>query len=172
MKIPIPCRFGERAECNGSGLLLFNGVDWFNWNEGMEYTYFFDTGNKWHPVEFYVTMKSQQPHEVEIDDSLLVDTYLKEKGYPLRGTGYVTGLRWQNNKRYIDFILTSHYLTHIKVQCDEKGMYVPGGDIIYPPSWDTKEKKEKILLKSAKIEREQELMEAVQMNIFDFLGKK
>ncbi|GAB6130803.1 hypothetical protein JCM17204_33960 [Blautia stercoris] len=51
-------------------------------------------------------------------------------------------------------------------------MYVPGGDIIYPPSWDTKEKKEKILLKTAKIEREQELMEAVQMNIFDFLGKK
>ena len=58
------------------------------------------------------------------------------------------------------------------MQYDEKGMYVPGGDIIYPPSWDTKEKIEKILLKTAKIEREQELMEAVQMNIFDFLGKK
>lgn len=27
MKIPIPCRFGERAECNGSRLLLFTGLE-------------------------------------------------------------------------------------------------------------------------------------------------
>lgn len=51
-------------------------------------------------------------------------------------------------KLYIDFIITSNYMSHIRVQCDEHFACVKDGDIIFPPSWDTKEKREKALLKT------------------------
>ena len=60
MKIPIPCEFGNYAECNNRQL-PFSGVSWFKWTEGMEYTYFFDTNDKWDPVDFYTTFDNVQP---------------------------------------------------------------------------------------------------------------
>lgn len=147
VKIPLPCKFGEMADCNGKRLPLI-GVSWFRWSKGMEYTYFFLEKDKWHDTNFYSTFCDKQPYFFEIPDSLLKDTFIKERGYPLKGKGYANGLRYKNGKTYIEFIMTSNYLAHIKVQCDEKGAFVPDGDIIFPTGWDTEEKKEKVLLKS------------------------
>lgn len=51
MIIPIPCKLGEKALCNGR-MLVFCGVDWFRWSSGMQYTYFFETGDSWHEADF------------------------------------------------------------------------------------------------------------------------
>ena len=80
----------------------------------------------------------------------------------------------QNGKTYIEFIITSNYLEHIKVQCDENGVFVPGGDIIFPTGWDTEEKKERTVLKSYKFIKQEPLQvrkqEPVQLSIFDFIA--
>lgn len=146
MKIPLPCKFGDRIECNGK-LLPLKGVSWFQWQDGMEYTYFFDRNNLWNPTDFYTTFEKNQPHEIEIKDSLLMEIPIREHGYPLRGRGRATGNFFVNDKLYIDFIITSNYLEHIRVQCDAHGEYIPKGDIIFPIGWD-EEKKGRALLKS------------------------
>lgn len=46
------------------------------------------------------------------------------------------------------FIITSNYYEHIRVECDSNGYYIPGGNIIFPPSWDTEERREHAVLKS------------------------
>lgn len=43
MIIPIPCKFGEKALCNGKRL-VFKAVSWYKWFSGMEYTYYFEDG--------------------------------------------------------------------------------------------------------------------------------
>ena len=69
--------------------------------------------------------------------------------------------------------MTSNYLAHIKVQCDTTGAYIPNGDIIFPTSWDTEEKREKAILKSFKFITGEPLVikakEPEQMNIFDYI---
>ena len=82
--------------------------------------------------------------------------------------------KYKNGKTYIEFIITSNYLEHIKVQCDENGVFVPGGDIIFPTGWDTEEKKERTVLKSYKFIKQEPLQvrkqEPVQLSIFDFIA--
>lgn len=146
MQIPIPCCFGDTAICEGK-LLPFIGVTWFEWTRGMEYTYFFRTKDKWHNTNFYTTFRDKQQGFFEIPDNLLADASIKDRGYPLKGRGYAYGVWYKDNKNYVEFIMTSNYFAHIKIQCDKKGVFVPGGDILFPPSWDT-EKKERAILKS------------------------
>lgn len=150
MKIPLPCKFGDIADCNGVKLPL-KAVSWFRWSRGMEYTYFFSKNNKFHNTDFYTTFQSNQQYYMEIPDTLLNDIAIKEHGYPLRGKGHAVGIHYQDSKTYMEFLITSNYYEHIKVQCNINGMYVPGGDIIFPTSWDTEEKKEKAILKSFKL---------------------
>lgn len=149
MDILIPCRFGEKAFCNGKEYFL-SGVSWYKWSRGTEYTYFFSVNDKWHSTDFYTTFESDAENYIKIPDSLLEDGFIKEKGFPLKGKGYATGISFKDEKLYIDFIMTSNYLAHIKVQCDSLCRYIPNGDIIFPPSWDTDEKRDKAILKSAK----------------------
>ncbi len=173
MNIPMPCEFGSCAECNNRQLPLF-GVSWFKWSKGMEYTYFFDTGNKWAPADFYTTFDNAQPFSFNIPDKLLMDGFVKEKGYPLKGRGFANGIYYKNEKIYINFIMTDMYYAHIKVQCDDKGNYVPNGNVIFPAAWDTDEKRERAILKSMKFIQGEPLIikapQPKQMNIFDFIN--
>jgi hypothetical protein len=140
MKLPLPCRFGEKALCEGEILTLI-GADWFKWTQGIEYTYFFEFSSFWHDVKFYTTYQKEQPCYFEIPDKLLVDGPIKDKGYPLKGKGYTDGIRYKNGKTYVDFIMTSNYFMHIKVECDNKGLYQKQGNIIYPFNWDEEKSK-------------------------------
>lgn len=147
MKVPIPCKFGEKAICKNR-MLPFAGVSWFRWTDGMEYTYFFSTSNFWCEYSFYTTFQNEHKQYFEVPDSFLSDGFIKEKGFPLKGRGYANGVSYKDKKFYIDFIMTSNYMSHIKIQCDEHCVYVDGGDIIFPPSWDTEEKRNRVMLKS------------------------
>lgn len=173
MQIPIPCEFGNYAECNNKQL-PFVGVSWFKWTKGMEYTYFFAKSNKWHTVDFYTTFDKLQPFKYIIPDKLLIDDFIKDKGYPLKGRGYANGIYYKNGKKYIDFIMTDQYWAHIKVQCDRKGEYIPNGDIIFPTAWDTEEKRERIILKSKNFVQGEPLKikepQPKQLSIFDFIS--
>ena len=141
MRIPLPCNFGDSAKCNGK-LLLLKGVSWFQWTKGMEYTYFFSQNDFWHDTDFYTTFDVRQmPCEFCIPDGLLIDRPVKEHGYPLKGRGHAFGIHYENGQTYMDFIMTSFFFTHIRVQCDGDGKYVKGGNILFPPSWDTEEKR-------------------------------
>lgn len=147
MKIPLPCNFWEKADCNGRELPL-KGVSWFKWTKGTEYTYFFETSSDWNPTDFYTTFQDKQPCFMEIPNVLVTDGYIKNKGYPLKGSGYANGIMKIKGNLYINFIMTSRFLLNIKVQCNNNGIYIPGGDIIFPPSYDTEEKRKNALLKS------------------------
>jgi hypothetical protein len=149
MKIPLPCKLGETALCKGKMLTLVS-VDWFKWTQGIEYTYFFGTNNFWHNVDFYTTFQNEQPHYFEIPDELMNDGPIIDKGYPLRGSGRAFGIDYLEGRTYIEFIMTSNYFSHIKVQCDDRGMYYPQGDIIFPhtPSFESDENKERFIAKS------------------------
>lgn len=95
MIIPIPCKLGEKALCNGR-MLVFCGVDWFRWSSGMEYTYFFETGDSWHETDFCTGDGAGMSKYIEVDNVLLSSFVLREKGFPLRGEGYVEGFRFKN----------------------------------------------------------------------------
>ena len=86
---------------------------------------------------------------------------------------FANGVYYKNGKLYIDFIITSNYLEHIKVQCDKHCAYITGGGIIFPASWDREEKQEKAILKSIKIISGEPLVikepEPKQLSIFDFI---
>lgn len=172
MKIPIPCNFGEKAYCNGKEL-PFKEVNWFKWSWGMEYTYFFSTNDYWQPTDFYTTLQCDSKNQIEIPDFLLEDGLVKDKGFPLKGRGYAYGLYYADGKTYIDFIITSNYFAHIKVQCDSAGAYIPNGNIIFPIGWDTDEKIEQAMLKSIKFITGKPLVikakQPEQMSIFDFI---
>lgn len=173
MIIPLPCIFGEKAICNGK-ILPLKGVSWFHWSNGIEYTYFFAENDYWHDTDFYATYDTTQSFQLEISNELLADKFIKEHGFPLKGRGYASGIAFVNDKTYIDFIMTSNYLTHIKVQCDEIGNYVPNGDIIFPPSWDTDDKRDNAILKAYKFIEGKPLVikepEPKQMTIFDLVS--
>lgn len=98
MIIPIPCKLGEKALCNGR-MLVFCGVDWFRWSSGMEYTYFFETGDSWHETDFYTGDGAGMSKYIEVDNVLLSSFVLREKGLPLRGEGSVEGFRFKNGKK-------------------------------------------------------------------------
>lgn len=147
MRIPMPCAFGSFTDCNGESL-QFNGVGWYQWQKGMEYTYFFHRNDPWHDTTFYASFQSEQPCHFEIPDRFLVDSLIKDFGYPLKGRGHACGVHYIKGNTYIDFIITSNYSCHIKVQCDDKGMFVPNGDIIFPISWDTPEKRQIAVLEA------------------------
>ena len=172
MKVPIPCSFGESAECEGK-VLPFVGVSWFKWSSGMEYTYTFLTGHECNKYTFYYSSGDEHSKYITIPDKLLIDGPLKEKEFPFRGRGYAYGIDYINGKMYIDFILTDNYFSHIEAECDERFEYIPNGNIIFPPSWDTEEKKEKALLKSIKFNNRPPLKvkasEPQQLSIFDFI---
>lgn len=148
MKIPIPCNFGNKGVCNNK-YLIFSGVTWFKWSTGYDYTYFFHTENKWSQYDFYTSKGEENKNYIDIKETLLEDKSLVEHGYPLTGTGYLSGISYKDGKYYADLIITSHYLSHIKVECDTQGIYQEGGVIIFPPtpSFDTTEKRQKYLLK-------------------------
>ena len=74
MKIPLPCKFGELSDCDGK-LLPLCGVHWFDWMSGRQYTYFFETGDQWHPYTFYETRQEQQPFSMEIPDDILSNDF-------------------------------------------------------------------------------------------------
>lgn len=148
MKIPIPCKFGEYAECKNR-MLPFEGVSWFKWTQGMEYTYFFTVNNSWSPSDFYTTFQDKQDQHIDIPDVFLTDNFVKDKGFPLKGRGYANGVYFKKGNLYVDFILTDKFFAHVKVQCDKQCNYIPGGDIIFPTGWDD-QAKERILLKSFK----------------------
>lgn len=148
MKIPIPCKLGEYGNCNGK-ILPLKGVSWFKLSQRLEYVYFFEMGSKWKSADFYMSYQTEQPFFIEIPDALLENDFLKNKDYPLKGTGYADGIYFIGGQLYIDFIVTDNYFAHIRVQCNNKGKYIPGGNMIFPPSYDTEEKREKFVLKSA-----------------------
>lgn len=81
------------------------------------------------------------------------------------------GLKYWEEKFYMEFIMSSMYNMHIKVQCNRNGVYVSDGDIIFPQSFDTEKKMEKAMLKSFKIIHDSPLEikapEPIQLNIFD-----
>ena len=70
--------------------------------------------------------------------------------------------------------MTDMYLSHIKVQCDGEGKYIPNGDIIFPISWDSEEKQERAILKSMKFIQGKPLVikepQPKQLTIFDFMN--
>ena len=78
MIIPIPCKLGEKALCNGR-MLVFCGVDWFRWSSGMEYTYFFETGDFWHEADFYTGDGAGMSKYIEMDNVLLSSFVLRGK---------------------------------------------------------------------------------------------
>ena len=53
-----------------------------------------------------------------------------------------------NSRGCVDVEKTHNYYEHIRVECDSNGYYIPGGNIIFPPSWDTEERREHAVLKS------------------------
>lgn len=177
MRIPMPCRLGGMAECDGMVLPL-SGVSWFDWSSwGMEYTYYFSVKDRWGGrTKMYTTFGTEQPFNVSVPDSLLIDRPIKEHGYPLKGKGHACGLHHKDGNTYIDFIMTDRYWAHIRVQCDEKWEFVPNGDIILPPSWDTEEKKGSALLKAygASLGKgpDRKGTTGMQMSIFDFIDRK
>lgn len=148
MEVPIPCAFGEIGKCKNR-FLIFNGVQWFKWSTGYEYTYLFETNNPWIQSDFYASDGKEFKTFMSIDERLLEDKPFIEHGYPLVGRGYMSGFDYKNGKLYTDMILTSHYLMHLKVECDEHGRYIENGKIIFPPtpSCETVDKRKKFLLK-------------------------
>ena len=146
MKIPLPCKFGTAAICEGKEL-PFIGVTWFQWSHGIEYTYYFLTKDYWHPVTFYTSDGTDFTEFVELPDILMQDIFFKDRGFPLKGKGYAMGIFYEKNRMYIDLILTDKYFAHVHVECKEKFQYQAGGHVKFPANWD-KEKKENTLLKS------------------------
>ena len=130
MKIPMP--YNE-----------IKGVSWFKWSDGLEYTYNTPKG--------LVCVKNAPldgaDNVLEVKDEYLADGPFKDKGYPLRGTGYLFGLDFRNGKTYADLIMSSRYMTHVKVEVKPNGDY-DGGEIIFPPSVDTDEQKQRIAASS------------------------
>ena len=78
MKIPLPCKFGELSDCDGK-LLPLCGVHWFDWMSGRQYTYFFETGDQWHPYTFYETRQEQQPFSMEYQMIFFLMVLLKKR---------------------------------------------------------------------------------------------
>ena len=59
VNIPIPCKLGDTV-ITKKGVKTLNGVTWFQWNDGMEYTYFYEEEkkNKW-GTSYFETQKNK-----------------------------------------------------------------------------------------------------------------
>lgn len=150
MIIPIPCKFGEKALCNGKRL-VFKAVSWYKWFSGMEYTYYFETGNRWNPTSFYVSKGKDFSEYIEVDDQLTSIFDFKEKKFPFRRKGYVDGISYINGKNYACIVSETFYWSHHKVECDKYGYYIPGGNILFQCNWNENQK-DGILLKKVKMQ--------------------
>lgn len=145
MKLIVPCKLGDERKTL-EGIKQFIGVTWFKWSDGMEFTYFYRNSEKWGTAYFETEKSPEYDMSYDICDNLLQDDFLKDKGYPVKGRGYIYGLKMINNELYAELLLTDKYFAHIYVQCDEQGIFREQGKIYVPPSWDTEEKKRSILL--------------------------
>jgi hypothetical protein len=112
-------------------------VSWFNWSHGLEFTYIMKNGRIDCMMEKDLKSTGKQ---LEIRDDCLKDRPFKEIGYPLKGSGYVSGYSFRNGKTYADVIVTSRYLGHILVEVLPNGQY-DDGEVLFPPQVDTDEKK-------------------------------
>lgn len=141
MRIPLPCKFGETFEYKGKSLKL-HSVSWFDWSyKGLEFTYATDK-------EFVTSTDIDQPEYMEIPDKMVKSCRIKDLGYPLKGTGYVDGIKFREDRLFADIIVESRYFAHILCECDESGKYKDGGKIRFPPtpSFDTDEKRKSAVL--------------------------
>lgn len=146
MNVKVPCKLGSNIVTE-KGFKKLTSIFWYRWSDGIEVTYFFANDKKWESSDFICEKEPTYKLGYEIDDDLLVDDFLSDKGYPLKGRGYICGLRMVDKKLFAELILTDKYLAHIYVECDEHGRYVKNGSVYVPPSWDTLEKQYSIILK-------------------------
>lgn len=146
MKIMLPC---DQGEClvTLKGIKILSGVSWFKWSDGTEFTYFFEENKKWSTPYFFSEKDPDYNLYYEVCDTLLLNDFLKTRGLPIKGRGFVCGLRLFNNRLFTEIILTDSYFAHIYTECDKRGNYIKGGDILVPPSWDTEQKKYSIIMK-------------------------
>ena len=149
MKVKTPCSLGETFT-TPKGIQTLSAVTWFSWIDGIEFTYFYKIKDKWHSNYFITERNPIYKTGYIISDRLTRDGFLKEKGYPIKGRGYICGLRMINNLMYAEILLTDLYYTHIYVPCNMQGEFEPNGPIIVPSSWDTEEKRTSILLSQYK----------------------
>ena len=146
MKIPLPCDFGELLIIK-NGIRILQGVSWYKWTDCTKYTYFFSNNNKWGTSEFLDVDDPAFRLCYQVDDALLIDGFLKDKGYPIRGRGYLCGMNYVDGQLYGELLLTDMYYQHIRARCTKAGEYMPEGELLVPPSWDTEEKQRSIILK-------------------------
>ena len=145
MNVKTPCSLGETF-ITPKGIQTLSAVTWFSWTNGVEFTYFYKIKDKWHSNYFVTERNPTYDTRYMISDKLIRDGFLKEKGYPIKGRGYVYGLKTIEDKLYVNLILTDMYYAHIYVPCNIEGKFHSHGPIIVPPSWDTEEKRKSILL--------------------------
>ena len=146
MEVPIPCAFGEDANCEGR-TLPFAGVNWFRWSSGMDYTYVFLINKKWGEYDLCGMDGTECQKTFTISDELLSDGPIRDKKIPLRGRGRIMGVDYRNGRTYLDVVITDSYHEHIRVECDDHFAPVCGGDMIFPPTWD-EEKINRVVLRS------------------------
>mgnify|MGYP000084375009 CR=1 FL=1 len=90
-------------------MLVFCGVDWFRWSSGMEYTYFFETGDFWHEADFYTGDGAGMSKYIEVDNVLLSSFVLREKRLTSPRRRIRRRIPVQNGKKY-DPILCETFL--------------------------------------------------------------
>ena len=146
MEVPIPCAFGEDADCEGR-TLPFTGVNWFRWSSGIEYTYIFLINKKWGEYDLCGMDGTECQKTFTISDELLSDGPIRDKKIPLRGRGHISGVKYRNGRTYLDVVITDSYHEHILVECNDHYAPICGGDMIFPPTWD-EERANRVLLRS------------------------
>lgn len=129
------------------GEKVLKGVSWFEWSTGIEFTYYFEREEKWAAVYFFTVKEPDYKLSYDVYDNLLINDSLKNNGFPIKGRGYLSGLRTIHGCLFADIILTDCYLAHVYARCDKNGNYIENGDIYVPPSWDTVERQYSIILK-------------------------
>lgn len=112
-------------------------VSWFRWIDGLEFDYLTKDG---HITAIRAKNLWDGEKCLNIDDALVKEGPFCKIGYPLRGTGFVSGFSFRNGKIYADIIVTSRYFGHIMVEVLSDGQY-DNGEILFPPQVDTDEKK-------------------------------
>lgn len=132
MKIPMP--FDH-----------ITSVVWFQWSNGLEYTYSTPKGL----VCVKEALLQNETKCLILPDHYLTDGPFRDKGIPLRGTGYVDGLVLKKEKTYADIIISSRYFTHVKIELGKDSLY-ENGEIVFPPvpSMETEEQKRRIATSS------------------------
>lgn len=150
MRVPLPCRLGEKYTIDLSVHIL-TGVSWFKWTQGWEYTYYLypEFRGQYTNCEMILSDGSSFHEYINVRDDFLEDGVLAAGGYPLRGKGRLFGVYLQNGNLYAEIIVSSSYNIHIKVECDSTGQYLPAGKIIFPSAeiYESIEKRRQFVLK-------------------------